>query len=87
MRFLFTSMPSGQLMVKLYHGRPIGQTQDTPERLGPWECLGIPQEVVESVAGDKEVGADLLTFSPCCQRNQHQAKWKENAKEMINSRK
>ena len=57
-----TRMPSGCLPLEVFRARPTGRRPQGRPRtrwrddisLLAWECLGIPQEELESVAGEKE---------------------------------
>ncbi|TWW64245.1 hypothetical protein D4764_03G0012530 [Takifugu flavidus] len=44
-------------------GRPRTRWRDYVSRLA-WECLGIPPDKLEKVAGEREVWASLLRLLP-----------------------
>ncbi|KAK0156417.1 Craniofacial development protein 2 [Merluccius polli] len=61
-------MPPGRLPGEVFRARPTGRRprgrprtrwRDYVSRLA-WECLGIPQEELDEVAGEREVWASLL---------------------------
>jgi len=65
-------MPSGRLPLEVFRARPTGRRprgrprthwRDYISRLA-WERLGIPQEELESVAGEKEAWGALLSQLP-----------------------
>ena len=65
-------MPPGRLPGEVFRARPTGRRprgrrrtcwRDYVSRLA-WECLGIPQEELDEVAGEREVWASLLRLLP-----------------------
>ncbi|KAK0134201.1 hypothetical protein N1851_030244 [Merluccius polli] len=65
-------MPPGRLPGEVFRARPTGRRprgrprthwRDYVSRLA-WECLGIPREELDEVAGEREVWASLLRLLP-----------------------
>ena len=64
-------MPPGRLPGEVFRARPTGRPRGRPRtrwrdyvsRLA-WERLGIPQEELDQVAGEREVWASLLRLLP-----------------------
>jgi len=65
-------MPTGRLPLEVFQARPTGKRprgrprirwRDYISRLA-WECLGIPQNELENVAGEREVWVSLLCLLP-----------------------
>ncbi|KAK0135552.1 hypothetical protein N1851_028597 [Merluccius polli] len=72
MRWLGHRMPPRCLPGEVFRARPTGRRprgrprtrwRDYVSRLA-WECLGIPQEELDEVAGEREVWASLLRLLP-----------------------
>ena len=67
-----TRMPPGRLPLEVFRARPTGKRPRGRPRtrwrdyisLLAWEGLGIPQEELESVAGEKEAWRALLNLLP-----------------------
>jgi len=65
-------MPPGRLPLEVFQARPTGRRPRGRPRTRwrdyiswlAWECLGIPQNELESVAGEREVWVDLLGLLP-----------------------
>ena len=66
-------MPPGGLPGEVWRARPTGKRplvrprtrwRDYVFRL-TWECLGIPPEELNEVAGEREVWGSLLRLLPC----------------------
>jgi len=65
-------MPPGRLPLEVFQSRPTGRRsrgrlrthwRDYISQLA-WECLGIPQNELESVAAEREVWVSLLGLLP-----------------------